>query len=74
MYHKHNKSAIGDYHSQQPGCKSNSDRKKPHEQLALALAFVPQESVAKTVFLRAEGTENSFFLHAAAAGGGGHHL
>jgi hypothetical protein len=70
MYHKHQKSVVGAYHSQLPGCKSIYDKERPHEQLALA--FDPQESVAKTVFLKAEGTVNSFFLHAAAAEG--HHL
>lgn len=71
MCHKHHKSVVAAYHSQLPGCKSIYDLETPHEQLALA--FDPQESVAKTVFSKAEGTENSFFLHAA-AGGGGHHL
>jgi hypothetical protein len=67
-----NKSVVDAYHSQLPGCKCIYDTETPHEQLALA--FDPQESVAKMVFSKAEGTKNSFFLQAAGGGVGGHHL
>jgi hypothetical protein len=57
---------LGAYHSSLPGCKSIVDREKAHDQSPVP--FDPLESVAETVSLTAEGTENSCgHLHAAAA-------
>uniref|UniRef100_A0A0A9EL19 Uncharacterized protein n=1 Tax=Arundo donax TaxID=35708 RepID=A0A0A9EL19_ARUDO len=47
-------------HSSLPGCKSIFDTETPHAQLPMA--FDLQGLLAKMVFLRAEGTGNSFVV------------